>query len=83
MASILPYVPRALPHAFTLRDLEHHITQHRAGGFGNNPSRIATNTLQHWIKTHAIKRAGAGKTGAGGIPLFVRAREQKNPRIAT
>lgn len=73
MASILPHIPRALPRAFTIRDIEHHITQHRAGGFGNNPSRMATNTLQHWIKTHAIKRAGAGKTGECGAVLFVRA----------
>lgn len=75
MASILPYIPRALPHAFTLRDLEHHITQHRAGGFGNNPSRMATNTLQHWIKHRLVRHAGRHKTGACGAPLYRRSSE--------
>lgn len=72
MTRILPYVPRALPRAFTVRDLEHHITQSGGHGFGNNPSRIATQTLQHWIKTHAIKRAGADMVGECGAVLFVR-----------
>lgn len=72
MASILPYVPRALPRAFTIRDIEHHITQHRAGGFGNNPSRMATNTLQHWIKRRLVRPAGRHQTGECGVPLYRR-----------
>lgn len=75
MMRCLSYVPRALPRAFTLRDLEQHITRIGHHGYASNPSRIADQTLQHWIKTRSIKPAGKSSTGQGGIPLYRRAGE--------
>lgn len=75
MSRHLPYVPRALPRAFTIRDIEHHLTCHGRYGPGNNASRVATNTLQHWIKHRLVRHAGRHKTGECGAPLYRRSSE--------
>lgn len=73
MNRILRRVPRELPRAFSLRDIEHHITITQAPSWGTNPSRTATYTLQHWLKNKLVISTGQASAGACGVPLYRRA----------
>lgn len=68
----IPWPPNRLASPFSLRDLEHHITQYKRGGFATNPSRLADVSLQHWIRQRIVKRATKA-CPVYGIPRYVRA----------